>query len=328
MIARLDLAAIDELRDALPRFARVPLAHLHHLNSEQRRAYWLDEITQSLANESSVAFASTASGSINGFLVYNDSPWESKITGRRIGTVKHLAVTTDDPGSAQILHELIGQPMQTLATRGTQCVTCRVQAGELATIHALEQCGFLLMDTLLDFVFDLSHSPIEQASGPKREEQLKIRLASQADMPELMALNEKAFANYFGRYHADPQMPPGTATRIYAEWMRSAFAGWADWIVVAELDGKIAGHGVWRKTNQDENSRGVAYCDLLVVDPEFQGRRLGTALMLEGMHIARDFAQYVVGPVHVCNYAVQRTLQNLGWRICAARHSFHKWLKL
>jgi predicted N-acetyltransferase YhbS len=326
MIARLDLAAIDDLRDALPQFPHPPLAHLHHLNLDQRRAFWLGEISNCLANESSLGFASIASGCVNGFLVYNDSPWDSKITSRRIGTVKHLAATADGLAGTQVLHELIDECMRKLARRGTQCVSYRVQAAELAAIQTLEECDFLLMDTLLDFVFDLSRSPIEQAS-PKRDERLKIRRADQADMPELMALNERAFANYFGRYHADPRIPPGTATKVYAEWMRSAFAGWADWIVVAEFEGKIAGHGVWRKTSQDENSRGIAYCDLLVVDPEFQGRRLGTALMLDGMHIARDFARYVVGPVHVCNYAVQHTLQNLGWRICGARHAFHKWLK-
>ena len=36
-------------------------------------------------------------------------------------------------------------------------------------------------------------------------------------------------------------MPAGTATRIYTEWVRSAFQGWADWILVAEMDDKIAG---------------------------------------------------------------------------------------
>ena len=48
--------------------------------------------------------------------------------------------------------------------------------------------------------------------------------------------------------------------------------------------------------------------------------------MRDGMEISRDFAQYLVTPLHVCNYSVQRTLQNLGWRISGARHSFHKWL--
>ena len=95
MIAPLDVTAISDLHEALPRLAPVPLAHLHHLNSDQRRAYWLDEISQSLADESSIAFASIASGTINGFIVYNDSPWDSQITGRHIGTVEHLAVTRD-----------------------------------------------------------------------------------------------------------------------------------------------------------------------------------------------------------------------------------------
>ena len=110
MIARLDLAAIHDLREALPRFTHVPLAHLHHLNPEQRRAYWLDEISQSLANESSIAFVIGSSRErINGFIVYNDSPWDSEITGRRIGTVEHIAVAAGDDSGTEILQELLDE---------------------------------------------------------------------------------------------------------------------------------------------------------------------------------------------------------------------------
>ena len=56
MIARLDLTAIGDLREVLPHFAHLPLAHLPDLGFERRRAYWLDEISQSLADESSIAF--------------------------------------------------------------------------------------------------------------------------------------------------------------------------------------------------------------------------------------------------------------------------------
>jgi Acetyltransferase (GNAT) family. len=328
MIARVDLAAINQLRDALPQFAHPPLCHLHHLNPDQHRAQWLNEISKSLADESSIAFASIVSGNVNGLLIYNDSPWDSQITGRRIGNIKHLAVNTDDHAATGILQDLIDELTRTLGKRETQCVACRVQSSELAAIHALEQSGFLLMDTLLDLVFDFSRAPTEQTS-PQRDKRLKTRRAEPADMPALMAISERAFAGYFGRYHADSRIPRSTAARIYSEWLRSAFAGWADWILVAEFDNKIAGHSVWRKIleRQDANSRGVASCDLLVIDPEFQGRRLGTALVRDGMQISRDFAQYLVTPLHVCNYSVQRTFQNLGWRISGARHSFHKWLK-
>jgi GNAT superfamily N-acetyltransferase len=328
MIAPLDLAAIHDLRLALPRFARVPLAHLHHLNSEQRQAYWLDEITQSLAKESSIAFQWVASGTIKGFIVYNDSPWDSEITGRRIGTVEHIAVAAGDDSGTEILQELLDELTRSLADRGTQCVVYKVHSNELSTIHALEQRGFLLMDTLLDFVFDFSRAPIEEIKPPRRDKQLKIRRAKPADLSALMAINEKAFTGYFGRYHADPQMPPGTATKIYAQWVRSAFQGWADWILVAEVDERIVGYGLWRKPLEIEakNSLSVAHYDLAAIDPEFLGRGLWTALMFDGMGIARNHAQYLVGPVHVCNYPVQHTLQKLGWRISGARHSFHKWL--
>jgi ribosomal protein S18 acetylase RimI-like enzyme len=328
MIAPLDVTAINDLREALPRATYFPLAHLPDLSFEQRLTYWLDEISQSLAEETSIAFGWSASGRISGFIIYNDSPWDSRVIGRSMGTVKHLAVTNDDPAGVEILRALTSELMQTLANRGTECVVCRVQSSELAAIHALEQSGFLLMDTLLDFVFDFSRTPIEKIRFPERDGQLKIRRAKETDLPVLIEINEKSFGDYFGRYHADPQMPAGTATRIYTEWVRSAFQGWADWVLVAELDARIAAYGIWRKAlaAEERNCLRIAHYDLAAIDPEFRGRGLWTALMLDGMWIARDFAQYLVGPVHVSNYPVQHLLQKFGWSMSASRHSFHKWL--
>ena len=60
MIAPLDVTAINDLREALPRATYFPLAHLPHLSFEQRLAYWLDEISQSLADETSIAFGWSA----------------------------------------------------------------------------------------------------------------------------------------------------------------------------------------------------------------------------------------------------------------------------
>jgi ribosomal protein S18 acetylase RimI-like enzyme len=186
------------------------------------------------------------------------------------------------------------------------------------------------MDTLLDFVFDFSRTPIEKIPFPERDSQLKIRRANNADLPALIRINEKSFGDYFGRYHADPQMPAGTATRIYTEWVRSAFQGWADWILVAEREDEIAAYGLWRKPveTEERNDLRIAHYDLAAIDPKFRGRGLWTALMHDGMLIAREFAEHLIGPVHVNNYPVQHLLQKFGWNIAGAKHSFHKWLNL
>ena len=161
MIARVDLAAINQLRDTLPQFAHPPLCHLHHLNSDQRRHYWLNQISQSLADESSIALSASiiSPGISTDYLSIMIRRGTAKSPAGTSGNVKHLAVTTDDYAGTEILHELIDELTRSLGKRETQCVTCRVQSSELAATHALEQSGFLLMDTLLDFVFDFSRGP-------------------------------------------------------------------------------------------------------------------------------------------------------------------------
>jgi hypothetical protein len=243
MIARLDLAAIADLKKALPRFAHRPVAHLSHLRPEQVVAYWLDEITEELADESSVAFAARGRELIEGLVLYADLPWDTKVVGRRIGLLKHLAAKAEDARSADMLDALLDEAIRYAASRETECLTCKIRPLQFAAVHALERHGFLLMDTILDFVFDFSRTPLEGISVPKRANGLTTRLATPEDLSEVLAVSEKAFANYFGRYNSDPKMPHGAATEVYREWVRSSFRGWADWILVAEIEGRIAGFG-------------------------------------------------------------------------------------
>jgi ribosomal protein S18 acetylase RimI-like enzyme len=328
MIARLDLAAIDDVKNVLPRFTHRPLAHLSYLKRDQVEAYWLDEIARDLADESSAAFVSRTSERINGLALYADSPWDAQVVGRQVAIIKDLT-QGEDARDSEVLGDLLNKVVRHAASRGTECLTCKVQPLEFAAIHALERQGFLLMDTLLDFLFDSSRTPLESINPPKRLSGLRIRLAKPEDLPAVLALNEKAFANFSGRYHSDPKMPPRTGTKVYDEWVRSSFGGWADWILVAEIEGTIAGYGVWKKASDAEarHSLDIAHYNLAGIHPVFSGLGLYTALACEGMRMAQTFATHFDGPVHVSNYPVQRALQKLGWRISGARHTFHKWLQ-
>jgi hypothetical protein len=327
MIARLDAAAVSDLEKALPQFTHMPLAHFSHLKPEQRYAYWLDEITQDLADESSVGFVARVSKYIDGLALLCDSPWDTKIIGHRVAMLKHL-VEAENPRDPKLLDNLIEATIRDAGSRGIECLTCKIPALEFGAIHALERHGFLLVDTLVDFVFDFSRTTLKSISTPKRGDGVSTRLAEPEDLPEVLALNNRAFANFRGRYHSDPKMPPGTGARVYDEWVRSSFRGWADWILVAEVAGTITGYGVWKKasTLEARHSLDIAHYNLAGIDPAFSGRGLYTALAFDGMRMAQSFAVHLDGPVHVSNYPVHRALQKLGWRIAGARHSFHKWL--
>ena len=221
MIARLDLAAIAELKEALPRFTHKPLAHLSYLRPDQVDGYWLDEIAQDLSDEFSVAFVSRNLKLIDGLALYADSSWDTKAVRRRIAVIKYIAAV-DCRRDSELLHGLLGKVVQHAAKRGMDCLTCRVQALDCAAIHALERHGFRLMDTLLDFVFDSSRTPLGSIRVPKQPNGSRVRPAKPEDLPEILALTEKTFATYFGRYHSDPKMLPGTGAKVYDEWVRSS----------------------------------------------------------------------------------------------------------
>ena len=329
MTERVNLAALDELKEALPSFTPKPLAHLSYLKHDQLEAYWLDEITQDLAHQSSTAFVSRIPKSINGLVLYADSPWDTTVIGRRVAVVKHLAQADGVPES-EVLNDLLDEVIRHATSCGIECLICKIPSLEFRAIHALERHGFLLMDTLVDFVLDFSRTPFGSISAPKRGDGVSTRLARPGDLPQVLALNERAFASFSGRYHSDPKMPPGTGARVYNEWVCSSFRGWADWILVAEVEGAIAGYGLWKKASPLEarHSLDIAHYNLAGIHPAFWGRGLYTVLAFDGMRMAQSSATHLDGPVHVSNYPVHRALQKLGWRISGARHSFHRWLRV
>ena len=326
MIVRLDPAAMDELKEALPRFAHKPLSHLSYLRTEQVEGYWLDDIAQELTNECSTAFASYAEDRINGLVLYGDSQWDTKVVGEPVAVIKYLVGTGADDSRG--LDQLLDEVLRHASNRGIRLLTCKVQPLQFAAIHALERHGFLLMDTLLDFFFDFSRTPFDKISPPQTLDGLHVRLANPQDLPELLALTETAFAKHFGRYNSDPKMPAGTGTKVYQEWVRSSFSGAADWILIAEVKDKIAGYSVWKKASalEEKYSFDIVHCTLAAIHPDFFGQGIYTTLTFEGMRMVQKFANHLDLPAHVSHFPVGRTKLKLGWKIAGVRHSFHKWL--
>lgn len=274
-------------------------------------------------------FSATKDGEIAGLVVYTNLPWETKIFGTQMGVLKYLFADLDSPHKQEIGQGLLEKTIGWARTLGIEFLLCKVYTDDILTIHALEKQGFLLMDTLLEYVYDSHKNPIHAVPRPQLPDGAHIRSARDEDVGELLTVAQASFQNHFGRFHADERIPHRQAMNVYSEWVRSSCAGYADWVKVAEIDGKIAGYSIWRKPSPLERNlrTRLGHYSIGAVHPEYHRRGLFTALTFAGMESLEGIVDSIEGPTHINNFPVQRAYGRLHWSIRDARHAFHKWLE-
>jgi ribosomal protein S18 acetylase RimI-like enzyme len=295
---------------------------------EQVESRWMDEIAELLSNERAIGLVAEMGATACGFAICAPLPWESALLGKSMWAIKHIAVASQARDRNSIAAELVAEVVYRAGTRDAAFLLCKTTPSDTAIIHALESHGFFLMDTLVNFIFDFRMGG-QKEEAPHVPEGFVLRLATSSDIESLAQTARASFAEHFGRFHADPRIGRAAATRIYEEWIRSCASGWADWIVVAMQGDRVAGYSAWKQPSALDRRHGIrlGHFSIGAVHPDFFRRGLFAALTREGMAKLRSSADWIEGPTHIDNHAVQRGWLRLGWRIAGAQHSFHKWLK-
>jgi ribosomal protein S18 acetylase RimI-like enzyme len=319
--------AVDDV-DRVQNFASLPLHASLDCSRSEIESRWRDEIRELLSSEGAIGFIAEISGTISGLVICTPLLWESPLLGKSMWAIKHIGVASRLSDVGSVATRLIAEVLSHVGDRDADFLLCRAMPSDTAIIHALESNGFLLMDTLVNFVFDCR---ARGSSGRQQHvpEGFVLRLATTSDIEPLAEVAHSSFAGHFGRFHADPRIGHAAATRIYQEWIRSCAKGWADWIVVAMHGDRTAGYSAWKKPSALDERHGIrlGHFSIGAVHPDFFGRGLFTALTHAGMEQLCSSVDWIEAPTHIDNYAVQRGFLRLGWRIAGAQHSFHKWLK-
>jgi GNAT superfamily N-acetyltransferase len=324
----LSAAEAESLREPLESLPYAPLrAWPAEMPADRQADYWLDEIRSVLSSPGSAAFAARADGRTVGLAVIADQAWETRAVGRRMAGIRYLAAAGDSFARAEILERLVDEAVRHAEERGAECLVHRSYADDAPAIHTLERRGFLLVDTLLDYVYDYPREEAPPHSSLPPD--VLVRPSAPEDLDGLLEVSRRAFAVHSGRFHSDERIPRSSAVRVYEEWIRSCVEGWADWVLAAECRGAIVGYSAWKKPSEMERRHGIAlgHYSIGAVTPEHSARGLFRALTLEGMRLLAGHAQRVEGPTNVTNVPVQRAYAALGWRVAGARHGFHRWSK-
>jgi len=319
---------LSEIKSILATSSYRPFRYAANGVEREMDQFWFNRIAESLNSDSSNLMEVNSSVGLDGFIVINDLPWDSNIFKTRMASISEFALDSNCSRKEIVAENLMEKAIIFAKKGGYQFLLCKVYTDDLVAIHALERAGFLLVDTLLDYQVDFRKTPFIKIPEQNPAEDTIIRFARLEDEKELLELAKAAFTNHFGRYHSDPRIPRNLATQVYLEWMHSCLHGYADYFVLAEIEGKIAGLTIWKKTSNTEKTLPVRinHYSIGAIHPEFFGRKLFSLLTYEGMKLLNQESDIIEGPTHINNYAVQRGYAHLGWQIGDARHSFHKWL--
>ncbi len=290
--------------------------------------HWQEKIIKNLDNTPSFLISETSAEKMNGFVLINALAWDSNIFGKRMAALSEFVVHPESEEKARIAEMLVQHAIAKAREEKYEFLIGKVYTDDVISIHAFEEAGFLLVDTLLDYSVDFRKVEFNKIPVPEVAQGVKIRFAEKRDADELADLARLSFANHFGRYHSDPHISRKNATQTYVEWMNSSLNGYADYFVLAEIDDRIAGLSIWKKTSTLEKNLPIrlGHYSIGAIHPDFFGRRLFSILTYEGMKLLQPEVDMIEGPTHINNYAVQRGYARLGWQISDARHSFHKWL--
>jgi GNAT superfamily N-acetyltransferase len=330
--ARLINLSPDELSLALPLLvssAYKPLRYLAKDSGTDLADFWYRRLLDRLQLPASRGYLALQGSTPLGLLTCSDNPWETNLLGKRAVTIDAFVLDNSCPDRQAVARSILERALQDARTDGVRFVLGKTCTDEMDGIHALESHGFLLMDTVLDCIYDYRRVAFETLPCPVLAEDVVLRPAALSDRDELVTLAGQAFQKHFGRFHADERIGPQLAMQAYEQWMHSSLDGYADWIHLALVKGKIAGFSIWKRPSLAESQLKLrlGHYSIAGIHPDYHGRGLFTALTYAGMQSLYGIADIIEGPTHVNNYGVQLGYLKLGWRVgCDSRHSFHKWI--
>lgn len=204
-------------------------------------------------------------------------------------------------------------------SQGVQMLTVRIGVSDLPRVHAFEEAGYRLMDTLVYHDRPLDVLPPRGALS----DGLTCRLAVPDDAPAVAAVARAGFHGYMGHYHTDPRLDDAAADAAYVEWAETSTARVSPEapVLVVESGGRIVSFLTLRRNSPEEME-----LVLSAVAPECHGQGLYAALISEAFPVSQAAgAKRIVTSTQINNYAVQRVWSRLGFIHCRSLYTFHKW---
>lgn len=324
---KIDDLESEDLRKLLSSYLFNPVRGYRLLNRQQLLAYSRCHLKNVLSHRGSFAMAAFQEGHLMGIGVLASAPFETSCLGVKSAKIDGIIVADDrdDKNALRIKQSLTAQLLSLCRRERIRFLSCRVDAQDIGLCQALEQDGFRLMDTILNFILLLTPGGNKIPAGMRRP--FEVDFFQEKDRESLLRLVGKNSLK--NRFYHDVRIKREKAAGMYEHWIRNlkAIEGTSE-ILVARRKNEVCGFlayelnkTLYEATKVRSFGHGLSWVDKDATGAYVQ--LLGESLQ------RRDALQADFGEVntHLFNHAVIRVVQHYGYRLMGSHYTFHRWLR-
>jgi dTDP-4-amino-4,6-dideoxy-D-galactose acyltransferase len=235
-------------------------------------------------------------------------PWDSEFWGFPIARVRGRTLTPE--GLLEI--------DRWCQSRSIACLYFRATFDDPGTVRCAEDGGFRLVDGRVTAA--IAAAPLTPSDRAENPPGVVIRPAVSADVDALRSLASDAYRTT--RFYFDPHFPRAKCGLLYEEWIDASCNGYADEVLVADIDGTPVGYITCHLPTGERAAR----MGLINVASQARRRGIGRALIRHALDwfAQRQVAQ-MVGVTQARNVAVQAFNDRCGFVTQSFELWYHKW---
>ena len=316
---------IDTLPESLRELLPQPYAYYRPLVSEAALSKLrLHRARATIESDAACTAILRDAWGIEGFACWRWLAWDTEQFGFPAARLELLVAGGDyheSRGRKAVLIDLVDAQC---SEGGVRHLTARVDAGDFASIHALEHAGFELIDGIQTFSLDLSKEPRRPPCGADVE----VRPFRGSDLEQVLAIALSAYV--YDRFHADAALSGEAADRVNQTWIENSCLGKAaDTVLVGFSGDKVVGYVTCKIDAEAAAELGVSFGTIVMVAtaPEAQGHgvaRAATYAALDWFQ-SRDVRIVEVG-TQLRNIPAGRLYETCGFRLVGASLTFRRVL--
>jgi dTDP-4-amino-4,6-dideoxy-D-galactose acyltransferase len=314
-------ASIDtgQLRAALASAVRTsPLDFIRRIDADGDRTLFLDRLTAPLPPDDDLRFLYHGASGTNIAVLAQRLDWDSNFFGYGVARIDGL-YPLNAPASQGDYLSAVTTLIEYASARQMTYLFATVEARDVATLRALGEAGFAVIETRLYY-----HRELENYSFDQR---FPVRVATAADVA-LLCEAARDTVNPFDRFHADPFITRAQADRMMVKWVEaSILEGFADLTLVPDAAAPRAFCTLrYHKDHWERWGIRLTQPVFSAVAPEFKGwyKKLISEI---SYHLKSESAQHAYMTTQSTNSAVLWTWESLGYRYGKSEHILRKILR-